>query len=92
MFKGRQPRIFTAHARTTIAGYRQRWLPGHPRAYDGYVMEHVLSAESKLGRPLSDDEHVHHIDGDKLNNHPDNLMVLSNSEHATLHAEQRRKQ
>ena len=37
---------------------------------------HILIAEAKIGRqidPLT--EEVHHIDGDKLNPHPDNLEV-----------------
>lgn len=43
---------------------------------------HRLVAEQKLGRPLLPGETVHHIDGDKLNNDPSNIAVLtSHSEH-----------
>lgn len=48
---------------------------------------HRLVAESMLGRPLAGGEVVHHIDGDKRNNSPDNLMVFpSQAEHAAWHA------
>lgn len=46
---------------------------------------HRVVAEQTIGRPLRQDEHVHHIDGDKKNNTPDNLQVLSASAHAVLH-------
>lgn len=48
--------------------------------------EHRVIAEQKIGRALLSNEHVHHIDGDKHNNHPNNLEVLLHSEHARLHA------
>ncbi|WP_373864526.1 MULTISPECIES: HNH endonuclease [Paenibacillus] len=38
-----------------------------------------------LGRPLKDDEHVHHIDGNKTNNHITNLSVTTRSDHTRLH-------
>lgn len=48
--------------------------------------EHRIVAEEKLGRPLRQGEVVHHIDGNKKNNQPDNLLVLpSQREHAALH-------
>lgn len=53
--------------------------------FDGYVYEHVLVAEHMLGRKLSDDEVVHHLDGDRGNNHPSNLLVLLRSQHVRLH-------
>ena len=43
----------------------------------GYVLEHRLIAEQKLGRRLESNEVVHHIDGDRTNNHPDNLTVCA---------------
>lgn len=51
--------------------------------------EHRVVAEKKIGRKLQKGEVVHHIDGDKTNNHPDNLQVMTDSEHARLHAEER---
>ena len=54
------------------------------------VHEHRVVAEQLLGRSLTDDEVVHHVDGNKRNNTPDNLMVLpSQSEHAKLHLRDR---
>jgi len=67
-------------------GYMLVKVPGHPRTLaTGYVHEHVVIAEAKIGRPLEPGEHVHHIDRDRANNDPSNLMVLTNSEHLKLH-------
>lgn len=53
--------------------------------------EHRIVAEQLLGRPLKKGEVVHHIDGDKRNNSPDNLMVFSSqAEHAAYHAKLRK--
>ena len=41
--------------------------------------------EKQLGRRLSFNEIVHHIDGDKSNNELSNLEILSRSEHAKMH-------
>jgi len=46
---------------------------------------HRVIAEQRLGRKLKPNEVVHHIDGDKLNNDPDNLCVMTRGEHARLH-------
>jgi len=39
--------------------------------------EHRVVAEQMIGRPLERGEIVHHIDGDKHNNDPSNLMVMT---------------
>jgi hypothetical protein len=46
---------------------------------------HRIVAEQMLGRSLKKDEIVHHIDGNKRNNNPSNLMVMTQSEHCRLH-------
>ena len=50
------------------------------------VREHVLIAEEKIGRKLKKNEVVHHMDGDKMNNNPENLTVVTRGEHAKIHA------
>lgn len=58
----------------------------HPMATaSGYVLEYRLVMAEKLGRPLTTDELVHHIDGDPTNNHPDNLALVSRSQHMRIH-------
>jgi hypothetical protein len=47
--------------------------------------EHRAVAEAMLGRPLQTNEVVHHIDGNKLNNSPDNLMVMTQRDHMRMH-------
>jgi len=66
-------------------GYIYRYAPEHPRQQNGYVFEHILVAEQKLGRFLKTGEVVHHIDGNKVNNHPDNIEVLPSASHHTSH-------
>lgn len=59
---------------------------GHPLAdVYGYAYEHRVVASEMLGRPLREDEHVHHIDLDPMNNAIENLAVMSNSQHRRLH-------
>jgi hypothetical protein len=49
------------------------------------VHEHRRVAEKMLGRKLKPNEIVHHIDGDKRNNKPENLKVMTQSEHIREH-------
>lgn len=42
-------------------------------------------AATVLGRPLKRTEYVHHIDGDRTNNLPNNLHVMTGPEHRRLH-------
>ena len=46
---------------------------------------HRVIAEQMIGRPLIKGEIVHHIDGNKQNNDPANLQVMTQSEHMRLH-------
>jgi len=50
------------------------------------AFEHRVVAERKIGRYLTINEHVHHIDRDPHNNSPDNLQVMTTFEHRQLHA------
>ena len=70
------------------SGYVRLKMNGHPDAnYLGYVAEHRLVMERKIGRPLSKHEVVHHVNGDRQDNRPENLeLFASNADHlaATL--------
>lgn len=47
--------------------------------------EHRYVATKCLGRELGSEEHVHHIDRNRLNNTPENLIVLGETDHNRLH-------
>lgn len=50
------------------------------------ILEHKLVAEQMIGRPLTQEEQVHHVNLDKQDNDPINLAVLNNSNHGKAHA------
>jgi hypothetical protein len=62
------------------------WI--NPKGYHCIKVEgrekkvHRLIMEKVLGRPLLPTEDIHHKDGNKLNNEPENLELLSHSDHS----------
>ena len=78
-----------------------RWKPiGTKRICHGYILvktrygwsqEHRIVAEKFLKRKLKKSEVVHHIDGKKDNNKPDNLFVMTSTEHKSFHIIERLK-
>lgn len=66
-------------------------LPEHPYARkNGYVHEHRVIMESKIGRYLLEDEVVHHINEKKDDNRISNLMLMNKKEHDKFHLHKRR--
>lgn len=67
--------------------YIQIYVPEHPRhSCAGYVHLHRLIMEEKIGRFLTKEEVVHHINKNTLDNRPENLKLFKNSrEHIKFH-------
>lgn len=74
-----------------LNGYRVIHMPNHPKAmkndnWAGYVYEHIVIAEERLGRSINGNEEVHHLDQNRENNLPSNLIVLEKPQHQRLHS------
>lgn len=68
------------------SGYKVIRVPDNtPNSYRGYMKEHRYVMQQHIGRPLRNNEDIHHIDRDKLNNDISNLIIISSSNHAKLH-------
>jgi len=62
-------------------GYALVWVAEHPnrRKHTHYMLEHRLVMERVLGRYLAAEEVVHHKNGNKQDNGPENLEVFANN-------------
>lgn len=52
------------------------YCPSDPFSKHGYVLEHRLVVEAKIGRLLTKEESIHHLDHNRSNNDIDNLMLF----------------
>ncbi len=69
------------------AGYIMVWMPQHPRARThGYVFEHIVVMEDMIGRRLLTDETVHHRNGVRGDNRPENLELWVRSQPSGIRA------
>ena len=66
-------------------GYFWIWKPYHPRQNGGYVKRSVLVLEKKLRRSLENGEFPHHVDGNRMNDDPQNLELTDRSSHMKIH-------
>lgn len=75
------------------SGHVTVYAPDDPHAgKNGYALEHRIVAARAIGRQLTDTEIVHHVNGDEADNRPENLQVMSQSEHMRLHNQLRREE
>lgn len=96
--KGDKNPTWTSDRHLSRYGYWQIRSLDHPfRDQQDFVLEHRLVAEQYLltdensveidgKRYLSPDYVVHHIDFNRLNNDPSNLVVMTKGEHQSFHA------
>jgi hypothetical protein len=76
----------------TRGGYRYIFKPQHPNANKkGYIAEHRLVMSDFLGRKLKTFEHVHHINGNKIDNRIENLELTTANEHPVIHLNEYRE-
>jgi len=66
-------------------GYIHLKIPDHPRATaNGYVREHLVIWEEHHKKELPKGWHIHHINGNKSDNRPENLLALSSRKHSLI--------
>jgi len=97
-FRGKRRKFTETHCKNISRG-RQVWAKENAAGVsfksNGYVeftagpnkgrSVHVVRMELRIGRCLSKDECVHHIDGNKHNNDDNNLALVTYSGHMRLH-------
>jgi len=80
--KGKNHPRWTGGGRREGYDYIYVYQPNHPDAtHAGYVLEHRLVMEKKLGRRLIKDEIVHHINGVRNDNRSENLLLETKRSH-----------
>lgn len=57
---------------------------GNGNKVQNYKAEHRIIIEELIGRPLSKNELVHHVDGNKEHNNLKNLLLMTKSQHNKL--------
>lgn len=72
----------------TKTGYVRVYKPSHHRSgINGYVFEHILVWEDTHKIPLPEGWTVHHLNGIKNDNRPENLAGMSSRAHSQVLAE-----
>jgi len=74
--------------------YVRNFLPNHPSSCkNGLVREHRRIAEEIIGRPLTKEEIIHHINEIRNDNRPENLYLFKHRrDHTAYHMKVQRDQ
>lgn len=74
----------------TRFNYGKGWITDSGYRLINKQREHRIVMEKILGRKLNKNEDVHHVDGNRLNNEPSNLVVLTKSVHSIMYSGRRK--
>ena len=78
------------HTKAHSKGYVLAYAPDHPHAHaDGYIMLHTVLMERAIGRYLTENEVVHHVNHDRADNRIENLRLMDKKEHMSMHMKER---
>ena len=89
MRDGSYKMIYELRVGDSVMPFYQKDFYGHGYRHiynfsKGWQSEHKIVAE-QFDRPLKDGEVVHHKNFDKTNNSPDNLQIMTESDHKSYH-------
>lgn len=72
--------------RKVVKGYVYVLCRDHPNTTKaGYILEQILVMEAHLGRYLSKEEKIHHINGNRADNRIENLQLFPSKAAHTAH-------
>ena len=91
--KGIRHHRFNGHRATkNTGGYILEYKPEHPRATkNGYIGQHILVWEDTHKISLPEDWTVHHLNGIKNDNRPENLAGMPSRAHSQVLAEKAKR-
>jgi hypothetical protein len=70
----------------TNKGYIVEYHPDHPRSDKrGFVFAHIVAFEKYTGITVPEGYVVHHVNGKKTDNSPQNLVMMTREDHTILH-------
>jgi len=77
---------------TDADGRFRVYVPNHPRASnEGYVLRSIVAYETYHNVSVPKTMCIHHIDGNRLNDSKENLLMMLFGQHTSFHNEPRKK-